>query len=196
MLKIGLTGGIGVGKTTVAKIFESYGIPVFYSDLESKALLLDTQMKTVVTSIFGSKSYTSQGLNRSYIAQQLFNDHSKRSALEQVVYPKVRSRFELWAQAQNTPYVINESALIFEKELQTYFDKIILVKAPVDLRIQRVIDRDQCTEKEVKARMALQSDSIQTEKLSDFVINNDEFSNLNQMCLDIHLYLTKNINNS
>jgi len=66
----------------------------------------------------------------------------------------------------------------------------------VDLRIQRVIDRDQCTEKEVKARMALQSDSIQTEKLSDFVINNDEFSNLNQMCLDIHLYLTKNINNS
>ncbi len=191
MIKVGLTGGIGVGKTTVAKIFESYGIPVFYSDTVSKELLsTDTELKNSVVELFGEDSYKGNQLNRKHIAAQLFADHTKREALEAVLYPSVREAFNQWASEQNSPYVINESALIFEKNLQSYFDKIILVKAPVDLRVERVMKRDSSSEKEVRARIQLQNHESQIEHLSDFVINNDNSTKLESICLNIHNKLT------
>lgn len=191
MLKIGLTGGIGVGKTTVAKIFESFGIPVFYSDTESKALMFDPKIKTHVIELFGEESYDSNQLNKKHIADQLFGDSKKRNSLEAILHPRVREEFQKWASKQKTPYVINESALIFEKNLASYFDKIILVKAPLDLRINRVMERDHSTETEVKARIALQEQTSKNENLSDFIINNDNLANLELICKDIHYKLTK-----
>lgn len=191
MLKIGLTGGIGVGKTTVAKIFESFGIPVFYSDTESKALMFDPQIKTHVVELFGEESYDSNQLNKKHIADQLFGDSKKRNSLEAILHPRVREEFQKWASKQKTPYVINESALIFEKNLASYFDKIILVKAPLDLRVNRVMERDHSTETEVKARIALQEQTSKNENLSDFIINNDNLANLELICKDIHYKLTK-----
>lgn len=191
MLKIGLTGGIGVGKTTVAKIFESFGIPVFYSDIESKALMFDAQIRSHVVDLFGKESYDSNQLNKKHIADQLFVDPKKRNSLEAILYPRVREEFQKWASKQKTPYVINESALIFEKNIASYFDKIILVKAPLDLRIKRVLERDRTTESEVKNRIALQEQTSKNEKLSDFVINNDNLTNLELICRNIHNKLTK-----
>ncbi len=191
MLKIGLTGGIGVGKTTVAKIFESFGIPVFYSDIESKALMFDAQIRSHVVDLFGKESYDSNQLNKKHIADQLFVDPKKRNSLEAILYPRVREEFQKWASKQKTPYVINESALIFEKNIASYFDKIILVKAPLDLRIKRVLERDRTTESEVKNRIALQEQTSKNEKLSDFVINNDNLTNLELICINIHNKLTK-----
>lgn len=191
MLKIGLTGGIGVGKTTVAKIFESFGIPVFYSDVESKNLMFDSQIKTQVIELFGEESYSLDQLNRKHIAAQLFEDPQKRTSLEALLHPRVRQEFQKWASNQNTPYVLNESALIFEKNLESYFDKIILVKAPLDLRISRVMERDKLTKAEVQARLAAQDNSSKNEDLSDFVINNDNLSNLKLICKDIHDKLTQ-----
>lgn len=191
MLKIGLTGGIGVGKTTVAKIFESFGIPVFYSDIESKALMFDAQIRSHVVDLFGKESYDSNQLNKKHIADQLFVDPKKRNSLEAILYPRVREEFQKWASKQKTPYVINESALIFEKNIASYFDKIILVKAPLDLRIKRVLERDSTTESEVKNRIALQEQTSKNEKLSDFVINNDNLTNLELICRNIHNKLTK-----
>jgi len=191
MLKIGLTGGIGVGKTTVAKIFESFGIPVFYSDIESKALMFDAQIRSHVVDLFGKESYDSNQLNKKHIADQLFVDPKKRNSLEAILYPRVREEFQKWASKQKAPYVINESALIFEKNIASYFDKIILVKAPLDLRIKRVLERDRTTESEVKNRIALQEQTSKNEKLSDFVINNDNLTNLELICRNIHNKLTK-----
>lgn len=191
MLKIGLTGGIGVGKTTVAKIFESFGIPVFYSDIESKALMFDAQIRSHVVDLFGKESYDSNQLNKKHIADQLFVDPKKRNSLEAILYPRVREEFQKWASKQKTPYVINESALIFEKNIASYFDKIILVKAPLDLRIKRVLERDRTTESEVKNRIALQEQTSKNEKLSDFLINNDNLTNLELICRNIHNKLTK-----
>lgn len=191
MLKIGLTGGIGVGKTTVAKIFESFGIPVFYSDVESKNLMFDSQIKTQVIELFGEESYSLDQLNRKHIAAQLFEDPQKRTSLEELLHPRVRQEFQKWASNQNTPYVLNESALIFEKNLESYFDKIILVKAPLDLRISRVMERDKLTKAEVQARLAAQDNSSKNEDLSDFVIYNDNLSNLKLICKDIHNKLTQ-----
>lgn len=191
MLKIGLTGGIGVGKTTVAKIFESFGIPVFYSDIESKALMFDAQIRSHVVDLFGKESYDSNQLNKKHIADQLFVDPKKRNSLEAILYPRVREEFQKWASKQKTPYVINESALIFEKNIASYFDKIILVKAPLDLRIKRVLERDRTTESEVKNRIALQEQTSKNEKLSDFAINNDNLTNLELICRNIHNKLTK-----
>lgn len=193
MLKIGLTGGIGVGKTTVAKIFESFGIPVFYSDVESKNLMFDSQIKTQVIELFGEESYSLDQLNRKHIAAQLFEDPQKRTSLEALLHPRVRQEFQKWASNQNTPYVLNESALIFEKNLESYFDKIILVKAPLDLRISRVMERDKLTKAEVQARLAAQDNSSKNEDLSDFVIYNDNLSNLKLICKDIHNKLTKKL---
>lgn len=191
MLKIGLTGGIGVGKTTVAKIFESFGIPVFYSDIESKALMFDAKIRSHVVDLFGKESYDSNQLNKKHIADQLFVDPKKRNSLEAILYPRVREEFQKWASKQKAPYVINESALIFEKNIASYFDKIILVKAPLDLRIKRVLERDHTTESEVKNRIALQEQTSKNEKLSDFVINNDNLTNLELICGNIHNKLTK-----
>ncbi len=193
MLKIGLTGGIGVGKTTVAKIFESFGIPVFYSDVESKNLMFDSQIKTQVIELFGEESYSLDQLNRKHIAAQLFEDPQKRTSLEALLHPRVRQEFQKWASNQNTPYVLNESALIFEKNLESYFDKIILVKAPLDLRISRVMERDKLTKAEVQARLAAQDNSSKNEDLSDFVIYNDNLSNLKLICKDIHNKLTQKL---
>ena len=154
--------------------------------------MFDPQIKQLVIALFGEESYSENQLNKKHIANQLFKDESKRMALEEVLHPRVRKEFESWALKQEAPYVINESALLFEKKLDQYFDKVILVNAPLVDRESRVEERDKVLKSDIKARIDLQNSSSKNEKLSDFVINNDNLSSLNSKCLKIHNILTKN----
>lgn len=176
MLKVGITGGIGSGKTTVCKIFELLGIPVYYAD--DRAKLLMTENEAVVTEVkkaFGEEAYFKDGsLNRSYLSSIVFKDEEQLKRLNSIVHPAVYLDGESWHAAQkDVPFTLKEAALFFENGSNLLMDKMICVTAPEDLRIQRVIDRDGTTEAAVRARMDKQlPESIKVEG-SDYIINND-----------------------
>ncbi|MCB0661361.1 MAG: dephospho-CoA kinase, partial [Saprospiraceae bacterium] len=146
-LKVGITGGIGSGKTTVCKIFEKFGIPVYYADFRAKQLMI-TQPEIVdtVKKIFGEEAYSSDGeLNRPHIAQIAFNNPEKLQQLNAIVHPAVHKDSEDWHLAQDAPYTLNEAALMVESGGYKRMDKLIVVTAPLEIRIQRVMDRDHVT---------------------------------------------------
>jgi dephospho-CoA kinase len=144
MYKVGITGGIGSGKSTVARIFESIGIPVYYADKEAKRLMNKNQsLKQDIRILLSNQAYHKNGrLNRKYIAERVFKDKALLEQLNNLVHPAVRNDFESWAELQESSYVLEESALVFEIEGQSYFDATILVIADKETRIERVIKRD------------------------------------------------------
>lgn len=175
MLKIGLTGGIGSGKSTVAKVFETLGIPVYYADDAAKRLMnTDENLKKNIKKYFGEESYINNNLNRSYIASLVFIDKIKLDLLNSLVHPATIADAETWISEQTTPYVIREAALLFESGANIGLDYIIGVSAPLTLRIQRVIQRDGLTIEEVNLRIAKQMDEVEKMKKCDFIISNDE----------------------
>lgn len=187
MKVVGLTGGIGSGKSTVAKMFEGLNVPVYYSDLEAKKLMNSSdKIKEGLRSLFGEKSYVKGKLNRSYIAEIVFNDSAVLAKLNGIVHPEVRRNFGEWTDRQEAAYVVQENPLIFENNSQKEFDLIITVTAPELQRIQRVMKRDQSSEKQVRARINNQmADSLKT-KLSDYVIVNENLMMTQQQVLKIH----------
>ncbi|WP_295117332.1 dephospho-CoA kinase [uncultured Chitinophaga sp.] len=188
MMIIGLTGGIGSGKTTVARIFELLGIPVYYADDRAKVLM--TQDEALVASIkeaFGEKAYLENGeLDRKYIANIVFNDPEKLQLLNSFVHPATIRDSLAWAKEQQTPYVLREAALMFETEAFHHVDKVICVYAQQALRIQRVMKRDNVTRNEVLARMHKQIDETIKMKLSDFVIFNNEQQSVIGQVMQLH----------
>lgn len=187
MLKVGLTGGIGSGKTTVAKIFEVIGIPVYYADLAAKYLMesnptLINQIKT----IFGQDAYNNGKLNRSFIANIVFGNPSKLNELNAAVHPFTIQDGKEWMKKQTTPYAIKEAALIFESGIQGEFDTIIGVTAPNALRIQRTTKRDGIKVDKVIERMQFQIEDEIKMKLCDEVIINDEQKMLIPQVLALH----------
>ena len=177
MLKIGITGGIGSGKTTVCKIFEVLGIPVFYADQVAKEIMItDKKLKRAVQNTFGEQSYTNEGvLNNKYLASIVFNDKKKLDVLNGIVHPAVFNAFDSWVLNQDgAPYIVKEAALLFESESYKTCDYCILIKAPIDLKIQRVMQRNPISVEEIKARMNRQFTDEKKEKMSDFVLINDE----------------------
>jgi len=187
MLKIGLTGGIGTGKTTVAKIFKILGIPVFDADIAAKDLMNnDEELKQKIREDFGDESYENGVLNRSYLAEIVFNDRYKLEKLNALVHPVAIQSGIDWAAKQNAKYIIKESALMFEAGSAFNLDYVIGVFAPVDLRISRVMHRDGITNEQVEARMKNQIDEKVKVKLCDFVINNDENSLLTSQIVEVH----------
>ncbi|HFS68049.1 MAG TPA: dephospho-CoA kinase [Flavobacteriia bacterium] len=175
MLTVGLTGGIGSGKTTVAKMFEDLGIPVYYADDEGKKLMYKSKyIKRKLTEKFGNKVYENEQLNRPYLANIIFNDKNALKYVSKIVHPRVAQHFKRWLKKQNTPYAIQENAILFENDTAKNFDKIILVTAPIDTKIDRVIKRDNTSKEQVLSRMNNQlSDNDKISK-SDFTINNTD----------------------
>ena len=174
MRKIGITGNIGSGKSYVCKMFENLGIPVFYSDDETKKLYLIPTVKELIINRFGQEVYFEDGtLNRKLLSYHLFKNEEAMRFIESVLYPALNQHFDEWCEQQKTPYVLYESAILFEKDYGKYFDKIIFVSAPEDIRLQRVMKRDDCSEENVRSRMRLQLDEETKISKTDYVIYND-----------------------
>lgn len=157
MKKIAITGNIGSGKSWVSLLFESIGIPVFYSDDEAKRLYLRDDIRAAMTARFGSEVYLPDGqLNKPHLSSLLFSDDAALRDVEQILYPALNAWFDEWAERQPAPYVLYESAIIFEKHLEGRFDGVVMVTASEATRLRRVMLRDRCDEAAVRRRMALQ----------------------------------------
>jgi dephospho-CoA kinase len=187
MLKIGLTGGIGSGKTTVARIFELLGIPVYYADDRAKELMnTDPRLRTKIIEAFGEASYTGNHLNRSHIASIVFNNKEKLQLLNSFVHPVTIADSEDWMKAQTTPYAVREAALIFESKVNLQLDYVIGVSAPLLLRVQRLTERDPVTPEEIEKRMSNQMNEEEKMALCDFVIVNDETDPVIPQVITLH----------
>jgi len=187
MLRIGITGGIGSGKTTVAKVFEVLGIPVYYADDAAKRLMNeDGKLKEKIQLQFGNEVYKNGQLDRKHLAEIVFTSPEKLALLNALVHPVTLKDAEKWMQQQSTPYAIKEAALIFESGAQEHLDHVIGVTAPAPLRIQRTMHRDSITREEVMARMDKQMDETIKMKLCDFVLVNNEQEMLLPQILLLH----------
>lgn len=173
MIVVGLTGGIGSGKTTVAKMFYELGIPIYIADIAARKLMNNNpELIKKISSEFGKKSYVKGVLNRSYLASKVFSDKKNLDQLNQIVHPAVQKDFEEWKLAQDAPYVIKETAILFENGGHQLCDYTILVTAPLEEKFKRVIARDQTSRKAIKERMKNQWDDDKKKELADFVIDN------------------------
>ena len=173
MMVVGLTGGIGSGKSTIAKAFAALGIAVFNSDEQAKVLIANNaQVKKRIIAAFGEEAYQNGEYNRAYIAQIVFNNSEKLAILNGIVHPALAEYFKRWAKEQTSPYVLKEAAILFESGSYKDCDYIITVTAPEEVRIARVMARDHCTEAQVRARMAQQWSDAQRIALSNAVIEN------------------------
>ncbi|MCG8326434.1 MAG: dephospho-CoA kinase [Chitinophagales bacterium] len=193
-LKIGITGSIGSGKTTVCHIFESLGIPVYYADGRAKWLMVnDPRLVSGVKKEFGEEAYYANGtLNRHYLAQTVFHDAAKLKVLNALVHPIIADDSERWHHGQEgVPYTLKEAALLFESNNHLKLDKVIAVSCPENIRIQRVIKRDGMTEEEVRARMDKQMPDEEKIARADYIINNDGQTSLVQQVVKIHNTLKK-----
>jgi dephospho-CoA kinase len=170
---IGLTGGIGSGKTTIANYFESQGVPVYIADEEAKKLLYQPDTVEEVRQAFGDEVITDGLPDRKKLAGAVFTDPEKLKQLNAIIHPKVDAHFRQWVQEHSGyGFVIKEAAILFESGSYKHCDKVILVTAPMDLRLQRVIKRDAVTADEVKKRIVTQWDDEKKKELSDYVIEN------------------------
>ena len=195
MYTIGLTGGIGSGKTTVARIFECLGIPVYYADIEAKNLIYrNTKLKGQLKNLLGKQAYHRNGRpNRQYIASKIFTEKALLKSMNAIVHPVVKEDFILWTKRQDSAYVIEESAIIFEIKGQSHFDKVIIVTAEQSIRIGRIIQRDKTSKKAILDRMKNQlSDEIKI-PLADYVIHNNGDKSLITQITEIHKQIIKAI---
>jgi dephospho-CoA kinase len=176
MKRIGLTGGIGSGKTTVARIFKLLDIPVYNSDEQARILTdSDPDIQAVILKQFGADVFTPDGkLNRAALANIVFNNPVALQSLNAIIHPAVAQDFEKWCSLQNAAFIIKEAAIIFEHQLEKHLDGVIVVEAPDVLRIQRVMKRNSITEAEVRARMQQQFPQENLVRMADWVIHNDE----------------------
>lgn len=189
MLKVGITGGIGSGKTTVCQIFAGLGIPVYYADERAKWLMVhDPELVSSIEALFGEEAYFADGqLNRKHLSDIIFSEPNKREQLNALVHPAVWRDGARWnEEQQETPYTLKEAALIFESGGHRQLDKVIVVSAPEDTRIERVVNRDQVSVDAVRARIAAQMPESKKVALADFVINNDGRRLLIPQVVDIH----------
>ena len=174
MKKIGLTGGIGVGKTFVAKLFYQMGIPVFNADVEAKKCMAsDSELIKNIKLIFGNVIYIDGKLQKEILASIIFSDIKKLNELNALVHPVVKQSFYDWCEKQESEIVVKEAAILFESNSHIGFDKVICVTAPENIRIQRVQQRDNDSINQVKSRIESQMKQSEKEKLSDYIIVND-----------------------
>lgn len=175
MLTVGLTGGIGSGKSTIAKIFETLGIPVFNSDIEAKKLLSSNKAVIQLVHTEFPSVFESNQLNKKKLAQLVFSNPAALGRLNLIIHPTVKKVFQQWVIRNNTaPFVIKEAAILVESGLFKTLDILILVKAPKQLRIKRVMARDGASEKEVQQRINNQFSDDDKIPFSNFIITNDE----------------------
>lgn len=187
MKVVGLTGGIGSGKTTVAKMFSELGVPVFIADDEAKKLMnSDLEIRRQISALFGTGAYVNEELDRKLLASKVFENKELLEKLNAIVHPAVAVHFERWKAKQGTDYVIYEAAILFEKGGYKKCDFTVLVTAPVDKRIERLLQRDKSTLGEIQARMNHQWTDEKKAELADFVIENIDISKTRESVHHIH----------
>ena len=187
MLKIGLTGGIGSGKSTVASIFETLGVPVYYADIRAKELMEQNEgLVESVKDLFGADAYINGKINKQLISSQIFSDPQKRNALNQIVHPITIADAEHWMHQQHSAYCIKEAALIFESHSEKNLDFVIGVFTPLEKRIERLMQRDGIKKTEAEAKINTQMNEDEKMSKCDFVIHNNEKEMLTEQVLELH----------
>ncbi|WP_298756619.1 dephospho-CoA kinase [uncultured Psychroserpens sp.] len=194
MTIVGLTGGIGSGKTTVAAFFKALDVPIYIADVEAKLLMGRSKViRRKLIALFGEDAYVDNELNRAYIASKIFNDKTYLERMNAIVHPKVASHFKRWMAKQKSEYVIKEAAIIFEQGKEEQYDFIITVTADIEERIKRVIKRDNSSRSKIMAILNNQmSDQEKIEK-SHFVIVNDDLEDVKKQVQKIHQSILKKI---
>jgi dephospho-CoA kinase len=183
----GITGGIGSGKSTVAKIFEVLSVPVYYSDERAKEIYHLPEINKKVVDLLGAEAYQSSGvLNKKYISQQIFQNKQLLQQLNEIIHPAVDEDFNEWINKQNASFVLKEAAILFETELYKKLNGTILVTSPLNIRIERVCKRDGVSEDEVKKRIENQFSDEKKSALADWVIKNDNENSLIIQVLKIY----------
>ncbi|MCD7973284.1 MAG: dephospho-CoA kinase [Candidatus Azobacteroides sp.] len=189
MIKIGITGGIGSGKTVVSRLLEVMNIPVYYADTEAKRLTESSPLiKEKLTALFGKEIYKNGFLNKALLASLIFNDKEALSQTNTIIHPEVATDFERWATEQNSPVVAIEAAILFESGFDKKTDLVITVSAPLPLRLFRIMQRDGLSEARILERMGNQLPEEEKIRKADFVILNDEKQSVIQQTL---LFLNK-----
>ncbi len=187
MLSIGLTGGIGSGKSTVARVFETLGIPVYYADDAAKALMnAEGPLKEAIIRNFGAEAYQSGQLDRAWLGTQVFGSPEKLQLLNSIVHPATIADATAWMDRQTAPYAIKEAALLFESDGNKTLDYVIGVSAPEAERIRRVMARDKTDEASIRKRMAGQLDEADKMQRCDFIIVNDGLQMVIPQVLQVH----------
>jgi dephospho-CoA kinase len=187
MLKVGITGGIGSGKTTVSTLFDALGIPVYYADNEAKRLMNNKkEIIEAIKDLLGPDSYLDGTLNRKYIADKVFTNPEIRIALNKIVHPFTIADAERWMMEQTTPYVLKEAALIFESGADKHLDFVIGVNCPEDVRIERIMKRDHLDKNAAIARIKGQMNEKEKMNKCHFIINNNEETFLTTQVLELH----------
>lgn len=188
MFKLGLTGGIGSGKTLVCQIFDKLGVAVYDADSAARSLMnTDAELRSGIRRMFGKEAYGKEGLNRQYLARIVFGDKEKLSQLNGLVHPVVRRDFIRWtAQQKEAPYVVEEAAILFESGAHEGMDQTALVYAPEELRIKRVMERDGLSREQVLMRMENQLSEEEKMALADHVLFNDGTRMLLPQVLELH----------
>jgi dephospho-CoA kinase len=194
MIKVGITGGIGSGKTTVCEIFERLGVPVYYADKQAKYLMeTDKNLREGIRQLFGDEAFDAENnLNRAFIAGIVFKDEEKLLALNALVHPAVKADYDSWnaiLARKEYPYSLKEAALLVESGSYKDLDKLIVVSAPLEDRIKRVMARDNITAEQVKARIDAQLPESEKVKLADYVIDNNLIMELVPQVGKVHLDL-------
>lgn len=173
--KIGITGGIGAGKSLVSKIIESMGYPVFNSDDEAKKIInTHSEVKAELIELFGTSIYSDNQINRKQMAEIIFNDSALREKVNQIIHPRVREAFKELTENVNGKLVFNEAAILFETGVYKQMDATVLITSPRELRIKRLLERDNTSLKEIEARMNSQWPDDKKKELTTYVIQNDE----------------------
>jgi dephospho-CoA kinase len=190
MIKLGLTGGIGSGKSTVAKVFQEMGIPVYYADDEAKKFLAYEEVKKRLQVLFGAQVVNALGaIDKPVLASIVFTDEKELAKLNALIHPLLENDFQEWVLKQNTSFIVKEAAILFEAGFDKSVDKILTISAPIDQRIDRVIKRDGVSRQHVLDRISKQWSDQQREAKSDFVIRNANEDMILAKILDIYSQL-------
>lgn len=193
---VGLTGGIGSGKTTVAAMFSNLNVPVYIADIEAKKLTNTSKLiRKKLTELLGSETYLETGLNKKFVANKIFNDKELLEKVNAIIHPKVAQHFNKWVKKQEGVYCIKEAAILFENEGYKDCDFTILVTAPLQERINRVLKRDNSTRKEIESRINNQWSDDKKSNLADLVIENIDLKNIQKIVENTHLFLLKSFKN-
>ncbi len=189
---VGLTGGIGSGKTTVATMFNQLNVPIYIADIEAKKLTNTSKViRKKLTQLLGTETYVETGLNKKFVANKIFNNKELLEKVNAIIHPKVAQHFNKWVKKQEGVYCIKETAILFENEGYKGCDFTILVTAPIAERIHRVLKRDETTKKEIENRINNQWSDKKKSNLADFVIENIKLKDTQQIVEKAHLFLLK-----